>query len=59
MVGGSSRRVSLAVVVVSHNDAHWLQSCLTSVDERAGDLDLEVVVVDSGSTDATQEVVAH
>lgn len=49
----------LAVVVVSHNSARWLPACLTSVVERAGDLDLEIIVVDSGSTDATEHVVAN
>ena len=48
----------LAVIVVSHNSARWLPACLTSVAERAGDVELEVVVVDSGSTDATDQVVA-
>jgi len=55
----TGRRVDLSVIVVSHNDAHWLPPCLTSVYARTGDLDVGVVVVDSGSTDDTQRVVAR
>lgn len=57
--GHSAPMTRLAVVVVSHNSARWLPACLTSVAERAGDLDLEIIVVDSGSTDATEHVVAN
>jgi GT2 family glycosyltransferase len=48
---------TLAVIVVSHNSARWLESCLSSVFARAGSVDLGVVVVDSGSTDDTVELV--
>src|SRR5262245_51518769 len=48
----------IAAIVVSHNSASWLPDCLTSLRERAGDVDVDVVVVDSGSEDATADVVA-
>jgi GT2 family glycosyltransferase len=47
----------LAVIIVSHNSARWLAPCLSSVFAKAGDIDLEVVVVDSGSTDDTVDLV--
>ena len=47
----------LAIIVVSHNSARWLPACLSSVYERAGELELDLVVVDSGSTDDTAELV--
>ena len=47
----------LAVIVVSHNSASWLPDCLASIVARAGSVDLDLVVVDSGSSDETVEVV--
>ncbi len=47
----------VAVVVVSTNEAHWLEPCLTSVFARAGDVAVDVVVVDNGSQDGTRELV--
>ena len=41
----------LAVIIVSANSASWLRPCLTTVYERAGDVDLDVVVVAAGCTD--------
>jgi hypothetical protein len=47
----------LTVIVVSTNEADWLRPCLTSVYDHAGDIDLDVVVVDNMSTDGTEELV--
>ncbi len=47
----------VAVIVVSHNSARWLTACLSSLFERAGNVELDVVVVDSGSTDDTLQLV--
>ncbi len=47
----------LAVLVVSHNAAQWLERCLRSVYEHAGGARLELVVVDSGSTDGSAELI--
>jgi N-acetylglucosaminyl-diphospho-decaprenol L-rhamnosyltransferase len=47
----------LAIIIVSTNEAHWLTPCLTTVFERAGDLKLDVVVVDNESSDGTPELV--
>jgi GT2 family glycosyltransferase len=52
-----STRDRLAIIIVSHNSARWLAACLSSVYENAGNLELDVVVVDSGSTDDTTELV--
>jgi GT2 family glycosyltransferase len=49
--------VDLAVVIVSANDGRWLPPCLSSVLARAGDIDLELIVVDNASTDGTRELV--
>jgi N-acetylglucosaminyl-diphospho-decaprenol L-rhamnosyltransferase len=48
----------LAIVVVSTNEAHWLEPCLASVRAHAGPIDIDIVVADNASTDATAEVVA-
>ena len=47
----------LAVVIVSTNEAHWLERCLPTVFEKAGDARLEVIVVDNSSSDGTAELV--
>jgi N-acetylglucosaminyl-diphospho-decaprenol L-rhamnosyltransferase len=47
----------LSVIIVSANSAHWLRPCLTTVYERSGDVDLDVVVVAAGCTDDTVPLV--
>jgi GT2 family glycosyltransferase len=49
--------MDLAVIVVSANDARWLQACLSSVYTHAGPLELEVFVVANACTDGTGELV--
>ena len=49
----------LSIVIVSTNEAHWLDACLTSVYARAGSAKLDVVVVDNESSDGTPELVAE
>jgi GT2 family glycosyltransferase len=49
--------MDLAVIVVSANDARWLDACLSSVYAHAGQLELEVFVVANGCTDGTGELV--
>jgi N-acetylglucosaminyl-diphospho-decaprenol L-rhamnosyltransferase len=46
----------VAAVVVTHQSAGFLPSCLESLAEHAGALDLAVFVADSGSTDRVQPV---
>jgi N-acetylglucosaminyl-diphospho-decaprenol L-rhamnosyltransferase len=46
----------VCVVIVSHNGKRWLPAALTSLLERAGDVDVDVVVVDNGS-DGSAEFV--
>ena len=48
---------SVAVIVVSANNGQWLRPCLRTVFERAGEVDLDVVVVASGCTDETVPLV--
>jgi N-acetylglucosaminyl-diphospho-decaprenol L-rhamnosyltransferase len=47
----------LAIVVISTNEAHWLEPCLSTVYDHAGGASLEVIVVDNSSTDGTRELV--
>jgi GT2 family glycosyltransferase len=49
----------LSIVVVSTNEAHWLEACLQSVYARAGSARLDVVVVDNESSDGTADLVAE
>jgi N-acetylglucosaminyl-diphospho-decaprenol L-rhamnosyltransferase len=52
-------RHDLAIVIVSTNEAKWLEPCLSTVLAAAGDASLDVVVVDNESTDGTAELVAE
>ena len=52
-----SELADLAIVIVSTNEAHWLERCLPTVFERAGGARLDVIVVDNSSTDGTRELV--
>jgi GT2 family glycosyltransferase len=47
----------LAVIIVAYNSARWLDPCLRSLYERAGSAQLDVVVVDNGSSDGSAGVV--
>jgi N-acetylglucosaminyl-diphospho-decaprenol L-rhamnosyltransferase len=49
----------LAIVVVSTNEAHWLEPCLRSVLAHAGPIDLDIVVADNASTDGTASLIAR
>ncbi len=50
-------RHDLAIVIVSTNEARWLEPCLSTVLAAAGGASLDVVVVDNESTDGTVELV--
>lgn len=47
----------LSVVIVNWNTREFLSRCLRSVYDTTLDLDFEVIVVDNGSTDGSQEMV--
>src|ERR1700751_1965588 len=58
--GVGASRLSLVhdvcVVIVSHNSKRWLEAALSSLFASAGDLDLDVVVVDNGSDGSAASV---
>ena len=54
---GEGVACDLAVVIVSTNEANWLEPCLSTVFAGAGDASLDVVVVDNESSDGTRELV--
>ena len=45
------------MIIVSHGSAEWLGPCLTSLFEHAGELPLDVVVVENGEPKKTNELV--
>lgn len=49
--------IDLSIIIVSWNVADLLAACLTSIYAEPGDLRAEVIVVDSGSTDTTLDIV--
>jgi GT2 family glycosyltransferase len=48
----------IAIIIVSHNSAHWLRPCLRSVFAHLGDVRADVVVVDNASDAETADLVA-
>jgi N-acetylglucosaminyl-diphospho-decaprenol L-rhamnosyltransferase len=48
----------IAIIVVSHNSARWIERCLRSALDQLGGLRADVVVVDAESHDGTPEIVA-
>ena len=57
MTGPTTDQADVAIIIVSTNEAKWLEPCLSTVFAHAGDAKLDVVVVDNGSTDGTRELV--
>jgi GT2 family glycosyltransferase len=51
-------RVDVSVLIVNWNTSDLLRSCLQSVYSRVLGISYEVIVVDNGSTDGSQEMVA-
>lgn len=48
----------LSIIIVSWNVSELLAACLGSIDGSRGKLNIEVIVVDSASTDGTPEMIA-
>jgi N-acetylglucosaminyl-diphospho-decaprenol L-rhamnosyltransferase len=48
----------IAIIVVAHNSASFIEACLRSVSAHLGDLSADIVVVDAESDDGTAEIVA-
>lgn len=48
----------LSIIIVSWNVRDLLRECLRSVEEGRGELDVEVILVDSASADGSAEMVA-
>jgi len=53
----ADRLADLAIIVVSNSEPHWLEPCLRTVFEHAGEATLDVVVVDNGPTGGGRELV--
>jgi len=51
------RRADISVVVVNWNTRALLARCLTSLEKERSEVDLEVIVVDNGSTDGSGDMV--
>jgi hypothetical protein len=53
------REPEISIVIVSLNTREYLRRCLTAIPGAASDLTVEVLVVDNGSTDGTQGMLAE
>jgi GT2 family glycosyltransferase len=57
VTGPTANRADVAIIIVSTNEAKWLEPCLRTVFAHAGTATLDVVIVDNESTDGTRELV--
>jgi len=53
----AGRTPDVSIVIVNRNTRRLLRACLASLRPEGDDLDLEVIVVDNGSTDGSVEMV--
>ena len=49
--------MDISIVITTYNYQHYIQQCLESCLEQNTDLDYEVIIVNDGSTDKTQEIL--
>ncbi|UCC38298.1 MAG: glycosyltransferase family 2 protein [Candidatus Aminicenantes bacterium] len=47
----------LSIIIVSFNDKSHLEECLSSIEENAQDMDLEILIADNNSLDGSQEFI--
>lgn len=50
------KEILVSVIIVTHNDGAWLAKCLESIYSQTVFDDIEVIIIDSGSTDNTPEL---
>jgi hypothetical protein len=53
----NEKKVELSIVIVNYNDKAHLESCLSSLEADAQELNLEILVVDNNSSDGSQEFI--
>jgi len=51
--------MKLSVIIPSYNRAHLLPRALDSVIKQSWDADLEIILVDDGSSDGTADLIAE
>jgi len=57
VTGPTTDQADVAIIIVSTNEAKWLEPALSTVFAHAGAAKLDVVVVDNESSDGTRELV--
>jgi rhamnosyltransferase len=55
---GSGAELAATVVILTYNGERYLEDILVAVEEQRFDGEIEILVIDSGSTDGTLEIVA-
>jgi glycosyltransferase involved in cell wall biosynthesis len=53
----SLETVNISIVIPAKNEAHNIPNCLDAIYQQETSYSLEVIVIDSGSTDGTMEIV--
>lgn len=52
-------RPDVSIIIVSWNTSDYLERCLAAIPRAAAGLTIEIIVVDNGSTDGTQAMLAE
>lgn len=52
------KKIDFSIIIVSYNTNKLLDKCLSTVFQNMGSLTIEVIVVDNGSTDGSQEMIS-
>lgn len=51
--------MDVSIIIVNWNTKELLRDCLSSVNEHAGDIDCEIIVIDNASADGSAEMVKN
>jgi glycosyltransferase involved in cell wall biosynthesis len=52
-------KIKTSIIIRSYNEARYLSACLSAVNNQCIDSEVEVILVDSGSTDKTIEIARN
>lgn len=51
--------VEVSIIIVNYNTLHVLRPCIDSIVSHTKDISYEIIVVDNGSTDGSEEALSH
>lgn len=49
----------VSVIIVTYNSAQVIIACIDSIINNSQDVEVEILIIDNGSTDSTREIITH